>query len=159
MIISVNNQALLLLAAVYGGLLLGLFFDTYRFARNIFNFGRMITCIGDFVFWIIGSAIILIIVYKSSSGLLRVYQLMGFALGMLIYIKVLSRYIIKLLYILVFCIKKFFYTMLKIVRGPLVVLSRILWAPYYRIKKIVFEVFEKMLKDAKKRINLLKNKK
>lgn len=159
MIVSSYNQMLLLLAAVYGGFLLGLIFDIYRFIRKALNFGRIVTYIGDFLFCIISSITILIIVYKSSSGLLRVYQLVGFFLGMLMYLNLLSRYIMRLLYILVTCMKRFFYTVLKIVRGPFVILSRILWVPYNRLKNKTFVLFSKILQDTRKRISILKNKK
>ncbi len=159
MIVSVVDQALLLLAAVYGGLILGLCFDIYRFIRRKAGFGRIITYMGDIIFWIISSGIILAVVYKSSSGLLRAYQLTGFALGMLVYIRVLSSHVTGLMHILFRSITRMSYTALKMVGMPFIIIYRVLWRPYNIIKKKMHAMFCRALKDTGKYFTILKNKK
>lgn len=138
LVFPTESQVLLFLASMYGGLIIGLFFDLYRFTRNIFRFGRIATYIGDFIFWLASCAIMLVIVYKSSSGLIRVYQLAGFGMGMITYRKVLSKYVIKLLNLLSFCLASLFYTVLKLIRGPFIVLWRIFCMISYKVRVKVF---------------------
>ncbi len=159
MILSVSNQVLILLASVYGGLLLGLIFDLFKFLRSIFRFGRIVTIIGDILFWVTGLVLTLSIVYKSSSGLVRFYQLLGFSLGMAVYIKLLSKPVQKLLSALTLCVKSFIYTLIRVIRGPIIVLTNILWKPYSRIKGRTGKLIDKLKQDAKKYRLILKNKK
>jgi spore cortex biosynthesis protein YabQ len=159
MILSVSNQTLILLASIYGGLLLGLIFDLYRFARNTFRFGRITTIIGDIIFWAAGLALTLVIIYKSSSGLVRFYQLLGFSLGMAVYMKFISRYTHKLLFMLKRCIISFAYTFIKIIRGPVILLSNILWKPCQKIRRGIGRLFINIEQDTKKYMMLFRKKK
>jgi spore cortex biosynthesis protein YabQ len=159
MIISVNNQALILFASVYGGLILGLFFDFYRLIRNAFRFSKIVTFIGDISFWIIGLTVSLVIIYRSSSGLVRFYQILGFALGMTVYLKILSRYVVKLLYFFLRCLRNFMYTVLRIGKVPWVVLSNLLWKPYDRSKTWLSKLFIKMSDETRRYMEILRKKK
>jgi len=53
MTMSTANQAYVFLATVYGGLIIGLFFDIYRMIRRIFKPGKWLTGLLDLIFWII----------------------------------------------------------------------------------------------------------
>ena len=158
MILSVSNQTFILLASIYGGLLLGLVFDIYRFFRNTFKFGKVTTVIGDIVFWTAGLILILIIIYRSSSGLVRVYQLLGFSMGMVAYMKLLSRHTQKLLFMFKRCITGFAYAFIKVIRGPAVWASNVLWKPCRGAKKAAGRLLIKMKQDTQKYMLLLRKK-
>lgn len=159
MILSVSNQTLILLASIYGGLLLGLVFDFYRFVRNVFRFGKITTIIGDIVFWAAGLVLILVIIYRSSGGFVRVYQLLGFTLGMGVYMKLISRHTRKLLFVLTRCLAGFIHTFIKIIRGPIVFISNILWKPCMRLNKGLGSMAVKVKQDTRKYMLLLRKKK
>ncbi|MDD2573088.1 MAG: spore cortex biosynthesis protein YabQ [Bacillota bacterium] len=159
MLLSVTDQIIILLASVYGGLLLGLIFDLYRFVRDILRFGRAITIIGDIIFWALGLILILSVVYNSSSGMVRVYQLLGFAMGMVVYFKLLSRAARGLLYALVYCVRGFVYSIIKLISGPVRLLSNMLWKPCNRVKIKTAKLFSRLGRDLRKYIPMLKNKK
>ena len=159
MLLSVTDQIIILLAAIYGGFLLGLVFDLYRFVRDILRFGKAVTIAGDTVFWALGLILILSVVYSSSSGLIRVYQLLGFAAGMVVYFKFLSRVARGLLYALIYCIRGFVYSLLKIISGPVRFLSNMLWTPCSRVKVKTAKLFTGLGKDLRKYIPMLKDKK
>ena len=159
MFLSTTDQVVILLASVYGGLMLGLIFDLYRFGRSVFRFGKTVTVIGDILFWVMGLVLALSIIYRSSSGLVRVYQLLGFGLGTALYIHFLSGIVQSLMRALAYCVKGFSYTLIKVIRGPLVLLSNILWKPCSMIKSKVCKTFVRLGQDTRKYIPLLKNKK
>ncbi|HOO11835.1 MAG TPA: spore cortex biosynthesis protein YabQ [Bacillota bacterium] len=159
MLLSIEDQVVILLASVYGGLMLGLIFGLYRFFRGAFRFGRMITFIGDMLFWAAALVVTLSIVYRSSSGLVRVYQLLGFGLGTMLYFYFLGDIVQTLLNALAYFVRGLFYVVVKLIRGPLRVLSNILWKPYKTVKTRVGRTFDRMAQDARKYLPLLKNKK
>lgn len=159
MFLSITDQVIILLAAIYGGFLLGFIFDSYRFIRDIFRLGKLITIIGDIVFWVLSLTLILLIVYGSNSGLIRVYQLLGFAIGVLVYFKFLSRIVQSLLNVLVHCLRSLIYSVLKLIRGPLTLILNILWRPYEKIKKSAAKLATKSGMYFQKRIPIFKNRK
>jgi len=159
MLLSTADQVVILLASVYGGLMLGLIFGLYRFVRGIFRFGRMVTFIGDMLFWAAALVLTLSIVYRSSSGLVRVYQLLGFALGTMLYFYFLGDIVQTLLNALVYFVKGLFHVIIKLLWEPLTVLSNILWKPCRTVKTRVCKTFARMGQDVRKYLPLLKNKK
>ncbi|HZX46086.1 MAG TPA: spore cortex biosynthesis protein YabQ [Clostridia bacterium] len=159
MLLSIEDQVVILLASVYGGLMLGLIFGLYRFFRGAFRFGRMVTFIGDMLFWAAALVVTLSIVYRSSSGLVRVYQLLGFGLGTMLYFYFLGGIVQTLLNALAYFVKGLFYVVVKLIREPLRVLSNILWKPCRTVRTRVCRTFDRMARDARKYLPLLKNKK
>ena len=158
MLLSTTDQVFILLASVYGGLMLGLIFGLYRFVRGIFRFGRMVTFIGDMLFWAAALVVTLSIIYRSSSGLVRVYQLLGFGLGTMLYFYFLGEIVQTLLNGLAYLVKGLFYAFVKLIRGPLTVLSNILWKPYKTVKTRVCKTLARMGQEVRKYLPLLKNK-
>lgn len=135
MFLSIADQVIILLASVYGGLLLGLLFDLYRFVRGVLRFGKGITTIGDIIFWILGIVLILSVMYKSNSGLIRVYQLLGFVSGVALYFRFLSGIVGRMLHMLVYCVRGFVYAVLKISAGPVNMVLNILWRLHSGVKR------------------------
>ena len=159
MLLSIEDQVVILLASVYGGLMLGLIFGFYRFVRDIFRFGGMVTFIGDMLFWAAALVVTLSIVYRSSSGLVRVYQLLGFGLGTMLYLYFLGGIVETLLNGLAYFVKGLFFTVVKLMRGPLRVLSNLLWNPCNTVKTRVCKSFARMGLEPRKYLRLIKNKK
>lgn len=159
MLLSIADQVIILLASVYGGLILGLIFDLYRFVRGIFRFGKTFTVIGDMLFLTVGLILTLMVVYKSSSGLVRVYQLLGFGLGMALYIRFMSDAMQSILRTFMYCIKGLLYNIIRVLRGPVIVLSNILWKPCSVLKGRTTRALARMVQDVRKYIPMLRNKK
>lgn len=159
MIISVSSQARILLASLYGGLILGIFFDIYRLIRNGLQFNKLTTIIGDICFWAVGLTVSLAVIYESSSGLIRFYQILGFAAGMAIYLKVLSRHVNHILNIIFRSMRNMLYSIFMVIKIPFIILSNLLWKPYDKSKVWLGKISAGVLGESRKYLKLFRNKK
>jgi spore cortex biosynthesis protein YabQ len=159
MIISINNQALILLASVYGGMLIGLLFDLFRLIRRNGKCKGANTFVGDMIFWTISLVIILIIVYNSSSGQIRPYQLAGLTLGAAAYLRLLSKYVMSILMLILIGLRTLIYAMIGILKGPIVFASNLFWKPYKCFKEILVGAVTKAVNRITKYIVMHRQKK
>lgn len=82
--------------ASYGGLIAGLIYDFYRILRYKTKPSKKGTYIQDFLFWTIVAILFFYILIKVNWGELRGFIIIGFFLGIIIYIKLFSRFIYPL---------------------------------------------------------------
>lgn len=115
---SIYTEAYILLATLYGGILIGFIYDLYRIFRSLFHPKKLATYIQDTLFWGIITVVSLYVLLISNQGQLRFYNFLGFILGILLYYYLLSKAVIKALVAL-----------LKILRDLLVDLWRMLIYP------------------------------
>lgn len=93
---TIKVEIYIFLTAIYGGLIAGLVYDIYRVIRYFFKPKKIFTIIEDLLFWIGIATIFVYIINKSSWGQLRGYMFIGFFLGGLIYLKILSKILFPL---------------------------------------------------------------
>lgn len=118
MTMSTANQAYVFLATVYGGLIIGLFFDIYRMIRRIFKPGKWLTGLLDLIFWIIVAFFSFLVLFYINDGQVRLYSFLGLGLGWGLYILSISQlvmWIFDLIYKLVSKILSFIF---KIIQWP-----------------------------------------
>lgn len=153
------SQEIIFMTSFFGGVLLGLLWDLYRLFRYYIRVGRLGTAIGDIVYWIISLYFGLNIIIYISWGTIRLYILIGFMLGALIYFSLISSILlgfmifildliilsIKKLYLIIIFPIKFFIKRLKILLQP----YKIKLVTSYRNKKreIKFYVNEAKIKQ------------
>ena len=109
---SIYNQIYSLLIFTITGITIGLIFDVFRIARKSFKTSDFITCIEDFVFWIITGAILLFVIFKFNNGEIRGYIFIGLCSGIIIYLLTISKPFIKKI---ITCIFKFLSKLFKII--------------------------------------------
>ena len=119
MISSVSEQLYIFLATLYGGMVIGFIYDLYRIFRGIFRPKKLATLIEDLIFWIVIGAAALVVLLFSNDGQLRFYTFLGFAMGALIYISVLSPYVLRCIILILKIIKKILSKLLHILLFPL----------------------------------------
>lgn len=99
--ITSKIQVYIFATSLYGGLIAGLFYDIYRINRYYFKPKNIATIVEDFIFWIGIALIFFYILNKSNWIELRAYVFIGFFVGGIIYLKILSKiffpFLIKLL--------------------------------------------------------------
>ena len=169
MITYVSEQIYVFLVTLYGGIIIGLIYDLYRIFRGIFNPKKIATMIEDFIFWIVISIAAVSVLIFGNEGELRFYTFLGFALGALLYNRLLSRIVIKSIVIILSTIKRIVMKIFCIIIYPVKVLIRILKKPARKIKKKYKPVYirikmflllpKRIYKDIKKYIKLMKEKK
>ncbi|MFT9496171.1 spore cortex biosynthesis protein YabQ, partial [Anaerosolibacter sp.] len=106
MAMSVSEQVYVFLATMYGGILIGFIYDLYRILRLIFKPKKMATFIQDLIFWIVISGVAIVVLLFSNSGQLRFYTFLGFAIGSILYNRLLSSTIISTIVYLLWFLKK-----------------------------------------------------
>lgn len=92
---SLQSQLYIFLATLIGGLVIGLAYDFYRLFRYYFKPKRVKTFIQDLLFWILLSLVIVLFINKVNEGEFRGFLFLGFTLGIILYSRLLSKYVIK----------------------------------------------------------------
>lgn len=100
------EQLLCLIAFTVIGIVIGVLFDIFRILRRSFKTADWLTTLQDILFWILAGFIILFSIFKFNNGEIRSYIFVGIALGVLIYILTISKYIVKYSVIIIKFIKK-----------------------------------------------------
>lgn len=93
---STLNQSHVFLLAVYGGLTIGVLYDIIRIIRWTLGAGRVVNAVFDSLFWLISTVVMLIVLYRATSGVPRFFAFLGFALGFAVYMAGLGKLIVSL---------------------------------------------------------------
>lgn len=89
----VAEQVYIFLCSVLIGAIMGVVFDFFRALRRNGNTKNIIVYLQDIVFWFIVAIIIITSSFILNNGELRGYMLIGYVLGALLYMLILSNYI------------------------------------------------------------------
>jgi len=84
MTVDYTAQHLLFLWSVAAGAALSLFYDLFRLLRALGIRGRFSVFIQDVVFCLVGALVYILLLFNFSSGVLRLYALIGMAAGFLL---------------------------------------------------------------------------
>lgn len=106
------NQAFVFFLVIVWGNIVGVIFDGYRTLRQLFRPGFWGTSIGDTVFWLIVTSLTYLFLMLISWGEVRFYVFLGIVIGLIIYLKLFSKTVRRLLLKLLFSCKSliiFFY--------------------------------------------------
>jgi len=94
MILSMAGQAWLFLSAVMVGAAIGLFYDAFRVLRKTARHNRLAVQIEDFIFWVAATGLTFYYMLHRSYGEIRVFTLIGVAVGVLLYFVTVSRWVV-----------------------------------------------------------------
>lgn len=108
MILSIDIQIYYFLSTVAAGMIIGIMFDIYRIVRGFNYLNRFITAVSDFLFWILAAVITFIFFLYTNNGDLRYYTFVGLILGLFIYFKLISRFFMNSLRLVIYYVLKFF---------------------------------------------------
>ena len=81
MLFATMGQAEVFLAMVLCGTLLGVVFEALRLVRIAFGSTRALSAVMDSVFWLCACALIFCFLLRVNLGMLRLYTLLGIAVG------------------------------------------------------------------------------
>lgn len=95
------DQVYIFLSSIVIGAIMGVIFDFFRALRRKGNTKNILVYIQDIIFWFIIAVIIIVSSFIINNGELRGYMLIGYILGVLVYMLMLSKYI-KLLFGIIF---------------------------------------------------------
>jgi len=118
MMMSAANQAYVFLATVYGGLIIGFFFDIYRMIRRILRPGKWLTGVMDLIFWILMAIFSFLVLLYINYGQIRLYSFLGLGLGWGLYILSISQLIMWIFDIIYRVVSKILSYLFKLIRWP-----------------------------------------
>lgn len=101
----ITNQGYLFLIFTLDGIIIGLLFDFFRILRKSFKTSNFVTYIEDILFWILTGVLILYSIFTFNNGEIRFFMFIGIAIGIALYMLLLSNYIIKASLLLIGIIK------------------------------------------------------
>lgn len=128
--ISTSQEAYILLATIYGGILIGFIYDLYKIFRRAFHPKKIATVIQDFLFWIIISLVAFYVLIISNEGALRFYNFLGFIIGAATYSFFLSEIVTNAVVLILRGIKRFFVDLYQIIIYPFRVGLCLIEVPY-----------------------------
>ncbi len=163
------SQEYMLAVSVMGGMFLGFIWDIYRLFRHYIKLGSVGTAMGDIVYWIVSIYISVNLIFDLSYGNVRLFILLGFLLGALLYFYGISRYILKASIFVVDTILKVLKKILNLMMIPvrfLINLLKVILRPIKLKCEIVknkakkrYKFFKFKLKKVSKNRKMLYNKK
>lgn len=148
------SQEYMFSVSIMAGMLLGGLWDVYRLLRHYIKLGTFGTAIGDLAYWLISIYMGVTLIFDISYGNIRIFILMGFIIGALLYFYGISRYIIKLFIFVIDGVLKYIKKIIDFLIGPVKALVRKLKIILYPFKL----KYEKTKDNAKKRYKFYKFK-
>lgn len=155
----ITNQANLFLIFAINGVIIGFVFDVFRILRKSFKTSDIITIIQDILFWIITGMIVLYSIFIFNNGEIRFFMFIGIFLGVLLYMVLLSKYIIKISVETIKIVKKIINFVFKILIFPIKsiyniskkILKRPILFCFINMKKTIRQIDTKICKNKKKK--------
>ena len=136
------NQGYIFVIFILNGFLIGILFDIFRILRKSFKTKDIVTYIEDILFWIITGIFLLYSVFKFNNGEIRLYMFIAILIGVLLYMLILSSYIIKINVKIITSIKKLFQKIFNIFFKPFKKL-------FDKIRLMITNLFKKNQKSIK----------
>lgn len=123
MIISINTQLRLVVFSLLAGMLTGVIFDLYRVIRGMEKIPKFIIVIEDILFWILTSIVIFIFLLYTNYAFSGIYVYLYILLGLVAYLKLFSKLLIKIYIVLLESISMILRITLKYLTYPFRILK------------------------------------
>lgn len=151
MSISILKETHFLLHSFLLGVFMVVIYDVLRIFRGIIKHGMIGLFIEDFLYWVVNSVLIFIMLYQENNGSIRWFSIFGVAFGMILYNITVSRFLVKYIIWILRKILHFIGVIVKFISTP--------FAFTYKVSKTAtLSVFDKFKLIVKFIIKRLKNK-
>lgn len=128
------------LTSIYGGIIGGLVYDIYRSIRYNYKLSKFITYIQDFLFWIAMTYIFCSILIRINWGEIRGYIILGFIIGIIIYIITFSKFIYPIAIKLVGFTKNIIGNIVNLILCPFKYIKKRTYPTLNKFRKIPIEI-------------------
>lgn len=153
--ISVNDQAYIFLCSVVGGALIAFIYDAFRIKRKAIKTNTIIIHLEDFLYWILVAIIMFAVVYYSNEGEIRGYIFIGTAIGIVLYLLLLSRFVVAAALFILTVLYKALKLIYSIISYPVVAFFRIISVPVRFLLKKTKAMWKKMRQLGKRRLTMV----
>lgn len=121
---DIMNEVVFLLHSLVLGAVITFVYDGFLILRRLIKHTMILVSLEDMLFWICCAIFVFFMLYKENNGILRWFAVLGAGIGMLIYKKTLSGFVVggvtKVLSFLI----KMFSNLLHILLKPLFFLNK-----------------------------------
>ncbi len=93
----IQNQVYVFLWSILTGGILALIFDVFRAMRKSGKENLLIVCLQDVLYLILAAFVVIMSSFITNDGDLRGYMFLGYLLGVIFYLLLLSRIVLKML--------------------------------------------------------------
>ena len=153
--IDSSKEIYIFILSINQGIILGLLYDVYRVMRKSFKPKKISNLLGDVFLWIIITFIVFMFLLNHLNGIFRGFVFIGFFIGGMFYLKVLSYFIFPILFKTFKLILYLISEIIKIITYPFKKISIFLKKRKTKNKKI-FSVF---IKETRKYLKIVNKKK
>ena len=129
MILSMADQVYTFLYVAGIGFAVGFFYDFLRLFRKFVKHSAALCNIQDAVYWMLVLVFTFYFMLNRFYGEIRLFSVLGFFLGMILYFATISRAVLSVLSLIWRFIAKVLSAFIKIITYPIKVLVRILRVP------------------------------
>jgi len=147
-----------LIISVFAGLAASCVFDLYRTITYYTRPKKAFLYFMDLLFWLVVGITVFAILLNAEFAQLRVYTFAGIAIGIFIYFKLFSEYILKFYRMLFYSVAKLFRMMVIIITFPFKIMHSLMWAPLNAVKKILNKIGNNAGRWISVKIKMLKKK-
>lgn len=135
MILTMDAQLISLIISVFAGLTIGLLFDLYRTLNYYIRPPRGFLYFMDLFFWIATCVIVFTLLLNADFAELRIYTFAGMGIGLLIYFKLFSQYILWFYRFVIYIMLKAMRVSYMLIRLPFRLVYNALWYPMEAVKR------------------------
>jgi len=129
MILSMPGQAWLFLSTVVAGMVIGLFYDIFRIIRKTTPHRAWVVQLEDVLFWVIATGAMFYFMLQRNFGEIRVFSLLGAAIGAVLYMATLSPVVLKVSVAVIDFVKRVVITTVNIILFPIKFLYNLIFPP------------------------------
>ena len=148
----ITNQAYLFLIFAVNGIAIGLLFDLFRILRKSFKTNDFFTYIEDIIFWILTGIILLYSIFTFNNGEIRLFMFLGLFIGILMYMLMISSYVIKINVYIINLLKKIIGFIIHIFAIPFQYIYKLLRKTIFRPILFLFINIRKISTNSFKKI-------
>ena len=140
---ELSRQIYLFIIFTLNGSFIGMLFDFFRIIRKSFKNTDFITSMQDILFCILTGVLLIYTIFIFNNGEIRLYVIAGISMGILLYMLLLSKHIIRISVKIITFLKKYIIKLLCIIFAPFKMIISI-------IKKTCILIFINIKKYVKK---------
>ena len=146
MILSMSEQVRLFFSTVALGAGIGLAYDVIRLFRRLVRHSVLACNIEDLIYWVLVLIAVFYFMLNKNFGEIRLFSVMGFFIGMVLYLMSFSKPILKIMVITAQFLRAVIIKAVAIILYPIKILMNILRIPY----SFILSIYRKLCRRGKK---------
>ena len=147
---DIVQEAVFFLHSILMGLVITFAYDWVLIFRKLFTHGRFFMSVEDFVYWFACGIGVFYMLYRENNGILRLFAVVGAALGMLAYKAIIKNRFVNIVSKCIHKIMWFVFRVIQVVLKPL----KCLFFAARRCVRFVWRKLKKVKLFIKKRLTV-----